>query len=418
MSNRLSANGVNAVVRRAIFGDEWKEPARTRPVHVGLPKTHAYWWDVSGDCLEPAVRELYGRPWADHASGPRAPVTLRLRARCRSCAKCRWQTQKLWYGRGLGELRQATIEDRRTWFVTFTFNPEQRTLARMRAHLAFNEGGKAQAKDGSLLDYDRLSESEQFKEIHSVISKELTLWLKRVRMSPVVNWRYKRRMVKEAYKRKNDRAWKLALDWWEHNHPCPSPAKLRYLLVTEAHKKSEVFPHYHMLLHELDTPVLEYDLRTHWRSRMGFCEAKLVKGEIEKALYLVKYISKSRLARVRASQKYGRQADKTPEGPRKASKAATVNQNTPLNRKITTEMETSISSFPFRTDQVVSFGNNGTEEILPCQVIPLNDFQSSLVQPVAIKDRQTTTGPPQRSSPSDHGSSHHPRDVTTSRLVH
>lgn len=109
-----------------------------------------------------------------------------------------------------------------------------------------------------------LSPAEQFQARHQEISRDLTTWLKRVRKQ--------------------------------------SGARLRYLLVAEAHKSG--LPHYHALIHErrFSVPVTERVLRHQWN--LGFSKFQLVEGS-EAAWYVAKYLAKDARARVRASVRYG-----------------------------------------------------------------------------------------------------------------
>ena len=116
------------------------------------------------------------------------------------------------------------------------------------------------------VDFDLLSISQQFQARHQAIGPELTLFLKRVRKE--------------------------------------SAAKLRYCLVAEAHKSG--LPHYHLVVHETGgQPVRHKTLQGQWK--LGFSNWKLVdiNDSGKTAAYVAKYLSKSALARVRASKHYG-----------------------------------------------------------------------------------------------------------------
>lgn len=184
----------------------------------------------------------------------RAPLydgshSVEMWVRCRKCAACLAQRRKLWAARALKETAVAP----RTWFGTFTLNPDAHFLMECRAGVRLHEGGT---------DWGSLNAPEQFLERHREIAKELSLYLKRVR-------KY-------------------------------SEAKLRYLLVAEAHKSG--LPHYHMLIHERLTPVRKQLLKDQWK--LGFTDFKLV-DDPRQAAYVCKYLGKSALARIRASQDYG-----------------------------------------------------------------------------------------------------------------
>ena len=78
----------------------------------------------------------------------------------------------------------------------------------------------------------------------------------------------------------------------------------KYIVVFEPHKSGR--PHAHFLLHELQGDrILKRELRSAWPC--GFFQAKLVGAgrEADKpAWYVVKYLSKSRQTRIRASKGY------------------------------------------------------------------------------------------------------------------
>ena len=234
-------------------------------------------WDVSADCETPFVIELEGRedaprkykgtPW-DPALVPDIiwfreqfwfkeyvptswPLSLVIETKCRKCSTCLRHRAAHWRMRAESEINAAP----RTWFGTLTLRPEEQFKAKCRAEQRLSEGGTV---------FTRLSPSEQFREIHREIGRDLTLWLKRVRKE--------------------------------------SGAKLRYCLVAEAHKSG--LPHYHCLVHEVhnSVSVKERTLRLQWNA--GFSKFNLVRDKVA-ARYVCKYLSKSSLARVRASLDYG-----------------------------------------------------------------------------------------------------------------
>ena len=122
-------------------------------------------------------------------------------------------------------------------------------------------------------DFDALSPHDQFMERMTEIGREVTLYLKRVRKE--------------------------------------SGARVRYLLVAEAHKTG--LPHLHILVHEAspDMPVRHKTLEGQWK--LGFTRFKLA-HDVKTASYVCKYISKALLARVRASLRYGQGEAERPEG--------------------------------------------------------------------------------------------------------
>lgn len=180
------------------------------------------------------------------------PLHVDIAVRCRKCETCLKARAAMWRIRALTETKRAV----RTWFGTLTFSPHERFLMMSSARLRLAAGST---------DYDKLTDNEQFLELHRTIGPELTKWMKRVRKN--------------------------------------SGSTLRFLLVAEAHKDG--FPHYHCLVHEYAGVVRHKVLSTTWRH--GFTQWKLVEDD-RQAAYVCKYLSKSSLARVRASKDYGREA--------------------------------------------------------------------------------------------------------------
>ena len=81
--------------------------------------------------------------------------------------------------------------------------------------------------------------------------------------------------------------------------------RFSYVVVFERHKSG--LPHMHFLLHEQGEPILKRTIQQEWT--LGFSQLKLVgakRGQSPEAAcwYVAKYLSKSMLARVRASTGY------------------------------------------------------------------------------------------------------------------
>lgn len=254
-----------------------------------------YEWDVSGSCQSPRVRELHARPSPPHRdpargfmravktaypgavvvagfdqrpaiarrvtirTGPlvpfhersKHPLTLRLTVACRKCAPCLRRRSKMWTARAVTEVQASA----RTWFGTLTYAPQQqsRFINLSRARL-LRQG----------VDFDALPFGEQFTELCRHAGAEVTMYLKRVRKE--------------------------------------SGASFRYLCVAEHHKSG--LPHYHLLVHERHEGDLKHAvLSKQWR-RCGFEKWRLASTTAE-AAYLCKYLSKTSVARVRASASYG-----------------------------------------------------------------------------------------------------------------
>lgn len=239
-----------------------------------------YRWDISQDCENGFSRLLYAAPaldrvvtldlrsvWPDskpfewsrtqgHYRGmiavdsksTKVPLELELITRCRRCAACRKYRATIWRRRAYAEILHAE----RTWFGTLTLRSEEHYRVLLRARKIYGDG------------FDALDLDEQFGWRCKAFAPEITKYLKRVRKQ--------------------------------------SGSALRYLLVAEAHKSG--LPHFHILVHErnVDEPVRHSCLTGQWP--FGFTNFKLV-TDPRAGHYVAKYLSKSVLARVRASQRYG-----------------------------------------------------------------------------------------------------------------
>ncbi len=223
-------------------------------------------WDVAGRCLAPITRFVDARPAAKGKGkyvmvGEKTPIPLQidLVVPCRKCGHCLKRRKWLWTARAIDEYRLAV----RTWFGTFTLTLDEHEYIR---HLCVQQS----SRQGE--DFDLLTDDEKFIRRDRKCRRWLTLWLKRVRKN--------------------------------------SGAKLRYLIVCEAHKSG--LPHYHALIHETSesTPVTKRCLQAAWPH--GFTSFKLLpENESWRAAYACKYLSKSILARVRASIGYGKHSINT-----------------------------------------------------------------------------------------------------------
>lgn len=200
-----------------------------------------------GSCLDPVfVTERGAKRYSLKESGE--ALFFDHTYRCRKCENCLKFRSRQWAARACVETAMA----KRTWLVTLTLAPESHWRLGLATASRLTKSAVSEAS---------LSSHDLFKERLVEIGKEVTLWLKRTR----------------------ERA-----------------GPFRYLLVVEAHKSG--LPHMHLLVHEVDDPVTYRDLTEHWR--LGFSHAKLVQ-DTRGVRYVCKYLSKSALARVRASARYG-----------------------------------------------------------------------------------------------------------------
>lgn len=227
-------------------------------------------WDLTrGRCRSPVTRRLFARPMdalgrekRTYDAGTTQPLDLDIETPCRKCEECLQDRRKLWTARAFQETDAAS----RTWMGTFTFAPEHR--------LTLQWSVEKRLAERSVL-FETLSPDEQWREIASASGREVQLWLKRLR-------------------KKVD------------------PVRFRFLAVCEAH--ADGYPHWHMLIHECSHPITWDDLQyvakrekgkalpqQMWK--YGFTHFKLI--ERAAAPYICKYLSKSMLARVRASVDYG-----------------------------------------------------------------------------------------------------------------
>lgn len=212
-------------------------------------------WDCFGSCETPVSRELHARdtdrkPVRERMVMPGWTGTLIMRVPCRKCAGCMRYKAWLWRQRASAELKLAP----RSWMGTMTFSAEEHYLARVRIAKRLLDRSVPLAS---------LNDVELFKE--------------RAKDMGAVATRYFKRLRKQGN-------------------------EFRYLLVTEAHKSG--LPHLHILLHEVDfsNPVRKRALQEQWP---WFTNFKLVDEGDDAAFYVTKYVAKSMLGRVRASQHYG-----------------------------------------------------------------------------------------------------------------
>ena len=223
-------------------------------------------WDVAGNCQSPRRVEYLSRPEGNKivvGKGLPKPWVIDMTVPCRTgCENCLKRRAAHWRLRSLTEWRDAP----RTWLWTLTLNPANHMQALNRVRLRLQKGGT---------DFDALPADQQLLERHRETGAMVTLALKRLR--------------------KGDKSQEV------------EPASFRYICVLEAHASG--LPHYHLMIHETGAQISHRNLTRAWKQ--GFQNAKLI-HDAPGAQYAAKYLSKSALARVRASYRYG--YDKRPQG--------------------------------------------------------------------------------------------------------
>lgn len=251
---------------------------------------------LSMGCVNPGSFELHARI-SDVHTRRLPPMTIYGDTRCRKCEPCQKNRARFWTGRAMTEygIWPTTI------FGSFTLSMDQHYLldSRARVRLATGADKHGEIKFKSGVDFDTLTPVQKFAEQSREFGFELTDYLKRLR--------------------KGDKT---------HDKPA-----VRYLLVAEAHDGERTDPrlrgrpHYHVLLHELRAGALvlpdewvlkKYQTKSGWKDglfvtdsaflrknwQLGFTKFQLAENA-RAASYLCKYLTKTLLVRVRASQGYG-----------------------------------------------------------------------------------------------------------------
>jgi hypothetical protein len=222
---------------------QWRFQALCHPDH-GKPNPELA-------CSAPVEIFAFGYPDAvsvDQGFETDGALSHRIAARCRKCEGCLKHRARLWTARAITEVAVAP----RTWFGTLTLAP----VHAFRFRLLADRLSERQGSPWSLLEAP-----EQFQKVAAQVGPDLQRFLKRIRKQ--------------------------------------SGAVLRYLLVLEAHKSG--VPHWHILLHECSGTISKRLLEEQWK--LGFSHWRLC--DPDAAYYACKYLAKSSLARVRASQSYG-----------------------------------------------------------------------------------------------------------------
>lgn len=212
-------------------------------------------WNAAGNCQRPILREFQSRPddrrGRVHTIVPgqsQLPQWADVHVRCRECEACLRANEVSWRYRAQAEYRAA----RRAWLLTLTFRPEEHYMHLLRIRMMLDAQG---------VDFESLAPDEQFRWRCRFSGHEVQKYLKRLRKAGNV---------------------------------------FRFVAITEAHKSG--LPHYHVVIFEVDKPVTHKALKAAWTA--GFLDGSLVRGPAG-ITYVMKYLSKSKLARVRASISFG-----------------------------------------------------------------------------------------------------------------
>jgi hypothetical protein len=226
-------------------------------------------WDIAGFCRDPVpvLQRGAGHMIGDSDLGVAVrPDTwepgrdLALMVPCRQCEPCLKVRAWRW---GQAAVREFELAHR-TWFGTITFRPEvrYRLVAATRDRL-----------DRVGVRLELLPPAEQFRELTAEAGHLVTNYLKALRDG------------RASLKVK--------------------PARFRYLMTVEPH--ADWFPHFHVLLHEVDPlkPLRFAGLEPLWPH--GFTKFRLARSS-NACHYVAKYLSKFSFARLRASLNYGGEA--------------------------------------------------------------------------------------------------------------
>jgi len=270
--------------------------------------------DLSMGCEQPYWFETVARYSCRHVgpvsdpSGKAGILAFLGHAPCRKCKICMVNRSRFWAGRAISEFKGSA----RTIMGTFTMSPEKHQEFDWR--LEVGEPGVRPATD-----IFSLSEDERFRRRASIFGEEITKWLKQLRKG-------------------------------DSKHVKP---QFRYLMIAEAHDSestSDVMkgrPHFHILLHEKEAGCLIHGdvqeamaigssdewVRRNVQTRKGWRQylyahndawikqqwkhghtAFQLAPDLNSAIYVCKYLSKSMRVRVRPSNGYG--GSRGEQGPR------------------------------------------------------------------------------------------------------
>lgn len=212
-----------------------------------------------------ATRDLDGRWRLRYAGNCERPLELKANdakrtfavrhVRCRKCHACLHARHAYW---ALAAIEQTKRASGRTWFGTLTLDQRYQDEFLLAAQSASRDPLAEWWWDSNC--------DARFKAVTDLVYGEVQKYWKRLRKA---------------------------------GHA------FTYVVVFERHKTG--LPHMHFLLHEQGEPILKRSIQQQWP--FGFSNVKLVGAKrgrtAEQACwYVAKYLSKSMLARVRASQRY------------------------------------------------------------------------------------------------------------------
>lgn len=216
-------------------------------------------WDVSCRCHSPVPVEMFYFG-DDPVLGRTQSAWVEMKVRCRKCENCDRVRSWEW----TGWATQECLWWPRSYFGTLTLSPEEQVRALAEAASQY-----AERYDGG---FAGLGEAGLFRWRCAAIGKWITLFLKRIRKELKV--------------------------------------PVRYVVVAEAHESG--LPHFHMLVHEqVKATPDQWDTyqvlkKQWWHGHSSWNGVTVDDGHVREARYVCKYLAKSPLARVRASERYGR----------------------------------------------------------------------------------------------------------------
>lgn len=237
---------------------------------------------VAGNCTSPVLVVISSRTpgMLKRRKVRNHHAMVSLDTRCRRCDKCRRYRGNYWRTRAIAETQAAE----RTWFGTFTFEPQEHYRIELEARSAYGR------------NWEELTKETQFTALASKAGERLTKWLKRVRKNGGL-----------STPQRIARRWELRDAGQEQRI---DPVAFRYLITCEMHDSVDTSPemrgrpHFHALIHEgVGHPVRKDGLQEPF-SEWGFTSFKLVKN-MQGPMYVAKYLSKAADVRIRASKQYG-----------------------------------------------------------------------------------------------------------------